>query len=102
MQRALIQFAVPKNYNKVKKALIKAHREDLIGNGKDCLIGFAPGKTGYQGKHKNNKSKNNSSSKSDTSKNSSDRHSNRSKKASNSKPSRNSSKRNSNKRRTTY
>ena len=55
MQRALIQFAVPKNYQKVKKALIKAHREDLIGNGSKCLIGYAPGKTGYQGKNKNNK-----------------------------------------------
>ncbi|EHJ01880.1 UPF0313 protein ygiQ [Clostridium sp. DL-VIII] len=53
MQRALIQFAVPKNYQKVKKALIKAHREDLIGNGKNCLIGFEPGKLGYQGKNKN-------------------------------------------------
>jgi uncharacterized radical SAM protein YgiQ len=53
MQRALIQFAVPKNHQKVKKALVKAHREDLIGNGKDCLIGFTPGKPGYQGKHKN-------------------------------------------------
>lgn len=38
MQRALIQFAVPKNYEIVKKALIKAGRTDLIGNGKDCLI----------------------------------------------------------------
>ena len=56
MQRALIQFAVPKNYPKVKKALIKAHREDLIGNGKDCLIGFAPKKLGYQGKNNKNKS----------------------------------------------
>lgn len=55
MQRALIQFAVPRNHQKVKKALIKAHREDLIGNGKDCLIGFTPGKLGYQGKHKNTK-----------------------------------------------
>lgn len=54
MQRALIQFSVPKNYQKVKKALIKTHREDLIGNGKNCLIGFTPGKIGYQGKHKNN------------------------------------------------
>lgn len=53
MQRALIQFAVPKNHQKVKKALIKAHREDLIGNGKDCLIGFTPGKLGYQGKNRN-------------------------------------------------
>ena len=54
MQRALIQFAVPKNHLKVKKALIKANRQDLIGNGKDCLIGFVPGKLGYQGKHKAN------------------------------------------------
>lgn len=38
MQRALIQFAVPKNYEKVKKALIIAGREDLIGNGNKCLI----------------------------------------------------------------
>jgi len=53
MQRALIQFAVPKNHLKVKKALIKAHREDLIGNGKGCLIGSTPGKLGYQGKNKN-------------------------------------------------
>ncbi|NRT32918.1 YgiQ family radical SAM protein [Clostridium beijerinckii] len=63
MQRALIQFAVPKNYQKVKKALLKAHREDLIGNGKNCLIGFTPGKLGYQGKHKSNDSPRNNSSK---------------------------------------
>ena len=61
MQRALIQFAVPKNYQKVKKALIKAHREDLIGNGKDCLIGFAPKKLGYQGKNNKNASPRSSS-----------------------------------------
>ncbi|NRT77761.1 YgiQ family radical SAM protein [Clostridium beijerinckii] len=68
MQRALIQFAVPKNYQKVKKALLKAHREDLIGNSKNCLIGFAPGKLGYQGKHKSNDSPKNNSNK-DTSAN---------------------------------
>src|SRR3712207_2571869 len=38
MQRALLQFSKPENYNLVKKALIKAGREDLIGFGKDCLI----------------------------------------------------------------
>ncbi|SHE35085.1 YgiQ family radical SAM protein [Clostridium fallax] len=38
MQRALMQFTVPKNYNTVKKALIKAGREDLIGKGPNCLI----------------------------------------------------------------
>ncbi len=38
MQRALIQYRNPKNYDLVKEALIKAHREDLIGNGPKCLI----------------------------------------------------------------
>ncbi len=38
MQRALLQFTRPENYNLVKKALLKAGREDLIGNGPNCLI----------------------------------------------------------------
>ncbi|MDP4133780.1 MAG: YgiQ family radical SAM protein [Bacillota bacterium] len=38
MQRALLQSSKPENYNIVKKALIKAGREDLIGNGENCLI----------------------------------------------------------------
>lgn len=38
MQRALLQFSRPENYNIVKKALIKAGRDDLIGFDKDCLI----------------------------------------------------------------
>lgn len=38
MQRALLQFTRPENYELVRKALIKAGREDLIGSGKDCLI----------------------------------------------------------------
>lgn len=38
MQRALLQFSRPENYNLVKKALIKAGRDDLIGFDKDCLI----------------------------------------------------------------
>ncbi|MCR5450059.1 MAG: YgiQ family radical SAM protein [Solobacterium sp.] len=38
MQRALIQYKDPANYELVKEALIKAHREDLIGTGADCLI----------------------------------------------------------------
>ncbi|WP_251862117.1 YgiQ family radical SAM protein [Clostridium sp. Marseille-Q2269] len=40
MQRALLQFSVPGNYNLVKEALVKAHREDLIGNGPNCLIPY--------------------------------------------------------------
>lgn len=38
MQRALIQYRNPKNYDLVYEALVKAHREDLIGFDKKCLI----------------------------------------------------------------
>lgn len=38
MQRALIQYRNPKNYDLVKEALRLAHREDLIGHGPKCLI----------------------------------------------------------------
>lgn len=38
MQRALIQYRDPKNYNLVYEALTLCHREDLIGTGSKCLI----------------------------------------------------------------
>ncbi len=38
MQRALLQYKRPENYEIVKKALYKAGREDLIGFDKKCLI----------------------------------------------------------------
>jgi len=38
MQRALIQYKNPKNYNLVYKALTIANRTDLIGFSKHCLI----------------------------------------------------------------
>lgn len=38
MQRALIQYRDPKNYELVKEALLREHREDLIGFDKKCLI----------------------------------------------------------------
>ena len=38
MQRALIQYRNPKNYELVKEALLKTGREDLIGFDKKCLI----------------------------------------------------------------
>ena len=38
MQRALIQYRNPKNYDLVVEALHKAHREDLIGYGPKCLV----------------------------------------------------------------
>ncbi|MBT9141036.1 MAG: Ribosomal protein S12 methylthiotransferase RimO [Dehalococcoidia bacterium] len=38
MQRALIQYRKPQNYNLVAEALVKAGRTDLIGYGKKCLL----------------------------------------------------------------
>ncbi len=38
MQRALIQYRNPKNYELVYEALTQAHREDLIGFDRKCLI----------------------------------------------------------------
>ncbi len=38
MQRALMQYWLPKNQAIVRKALHLAHREDLIGFGKQCLV----------------------------------------------------------------
>ncbi len=46
MQRALIQYRNPKNYYLVREALLKAHREDLIGSGPKCLIRAVPPKVG--------------------------------------------------------
>ena len=46
MQRALIQYRDPANYDLVKEALITAHREDLIGFDKKCLIPPRPKRTG--------------------------------------------------------
>lgn len=40
MQRALLQFNMPQNYKLVKEALEKCGRQDLIGNGKNCLIPY--------------------------------------------------------------
>ena len=55
MQRALIQYRNPKNYELVHEALLAAGREDLIGFDKRCLI--RPRKTS---KTPLNKSKNSS------------------------------------------
>lgn len=65
MQKALMMYRKPENYDLVKEALIKAGRQDLIGFDKKCLI--APRKMDRKGEHqgqrsygKNDKSKNNS------------------------------------------
>ncbi|MBR6537798.1 MAG: YgiQ family radical SAM protein [Lachnospiraceae bacterium] len=49
MQRALIQYRNPKNYELVEEALKLAHREDLIGYDKKCLI--RPRSAGRQGEY---------------------------------------------------
>lgn len=49
MQRALIQYRNPKNYELVEEALKKAGRFDLIGFDKKCLIRPRPG-SGWQEK----------------------------------------------------
>ncbi len=43
MQRALIQYRNPKNYNLVHEALVRAGRQDLIGYARPCLIRPRPG-----------------------------------------------------------
>ena len=43
MQRALMRYFDPANRELVIKALYKAGRQDLIGNGPKCLV--SPGKT---------------------------------------------------------
>ena len=50
MQRALIQYRNPENYQLVREALVLAHREDLIGFGEKCLI--PPRKINIAGKNK--------------------------------------------------
>ena len=47
MQRALLQYRRPENYNLVRQALIQAGREDLIGYGEKCLI--RPGNAAHRG-----------------------------------------------------
>jgi len=44
MQRALMQFFRPENYFEVRRALEQAGRQDLIGQGCDCLIPERPPK----------------------------------------------------------
>lgn len=53
MQRALIQYRNPKNYDLVREALEKAGRTDLIGDGKKCLI--ASRKPGVRAGRRNQK-----------------------------------------------
>ena len=58
MQRALMQYFLPKNKETVLKALKKAHRYDLIGNGPGCLVSEPPKKT-YGNPQTSSRKKNN-------------------------------------------
>ena len=80
MQRALMQYRMPQNYELVYEALKKAHREDLIGFDKHCLIrprqmnkGFGmnkgaktEGKPAYKGQAKGTKQEKNYAAKKKT------------------------------------
>ena len=57
MQRALLQFKNPENYDVVKAALIKAQREDLIGFDKKSLIPPRPMRLPTNSKFSRNKGK---------------------------------------------
>lgn len=55
MQKALMMYRKPENYDLVKEALIKAGRQDLIGFDKKCLI--RPRKMGNSSGHEHRPSK---------------------------------------------
>ncbi len=59
MQRALLQYFIPKNKPLVIKALIKAGRRDLIGNDKKCLVTPMPGQSGGYPKQNNKNNRKN-------------------------------------------
>lgn len=52
MQRALMQFFKPENWFTVREALIQAGRQDLIGNGCDCLIPAHPPKEALEARRR--------------------------------------------------
>jgi uncharacterized radical SAM protein YgiQ len=52
MQRALMQFFKPENWFTVREALIQAGRQDLIGNGCDCLIAAHPPKEAIESRRR--------------------------------------------------
>lgn len=60
MQRALLQYFIPENKEKVIKALIKAGRKDLIGYDSKCLVQPMSNQNNYKGNNKGQKSSYNS------------------------------------------
>ena len=60
MRRALLQYFIPENKQKVIKALIKAGRKDLIGYDSKCLVQPMSNQNNYKGNNKGQKSSYNS------------------------------------------
>lgn len=60
MQRALLQYFIPENKQKVIKALIKAGRKDLIGYDSKCLVQPMSNQNNYKENNKGQKSSYNS------------------------------------------
>jgi hypothetical protein len=52
LQRALMQFFKPENWFAVREALILAGRQDLIGNGCDCLFTARPPKEAIESRRR--------------------------------------------------
>jgi hypothetical protein len=52
MQRALMQFFKAENWFSVREALMQAGRQDLIGNGCDCLIPAQPPKEAIEARRR--------------------------------------------------
>jgi hypothetical protein len=52
MQRALMQFFKPEYWFTAREALIQAGRQDLIGNGCDCLITANPPKEAIESRRR--------------------------------------------------
>ncbi len=59
MQRALLQYRAPKNYSLVKQALLQANRQDLIGTGRNALIGSLPPNQTARASHRNQNNRRN-------------------------------------------
>ncbi len=53
LQRALLQYNRPENAPLVREALVKLHREELIGYGTECLV--KPERQAYKGKQSHEK-----------------------------------------------
>lgn len=52
LQRALTQFFKPENWSAAREVLLQAGRQNLIGNGRDCLIPPQPPKEAMEARRR--------------------------------------------------